>query len=139
MLLETITEIPDGMYEDDALLNSFVIPDSVIRIGHRAFSGCHNLKKIVLPESLCQIGWYAFSDCSSLECVMIPNHVNCLETGTFSGCVNLEKIGLNKVTKFGDLVFADCYKLKTVLLSKDNLSTLEMIKKTYPNICVVLV
>ena len=43
-----------------------VIPNSVVKIGRRAFDNCRQLKRISLPVSVADIGKDAFSNCGSL-------------------------------------------------------------------------
>ena len=42
------------------------IPEGVIRIGERAFSGCSSLTSVTIPESVTSIGSEAFSGCDGL-------------------------------------------------------------------------
>ncbi|MCI6435605.1 MAG: leucine-rich repeat domain-containing protein [Clostridiales bacterium] len=51
------------------------IPDGVVSISERAFSGtdCSRLRQIILPNSLRRIGSKAFDHCIHLESLFIPN------------------------------------------------------------------
>ena len=66
-----------------------VIPNSVTRIGERAFSGCSGLTSVTIPNSVTSIGNYAFSGCSSLTSVTIPNSVTSIGSSVFQGCSSL--------------------------------------------------
>ena len=48
-------------------VKEYVIPDSVTKIGERAFSGCSTLQIIDIPNSVTYIGDEAFAHSSSLE------------------------------------------------------------------------
>ncbi|MBQ2374896.1 MAG: leucine-rich repeat protein [Alistipes sp.] len=50
-------------------LTTYTIPDSVTRIGDRAFYGCDSLESITIPNSVTMIGGYAFFGCYSLTSV----------------------------------------------------------------------
>ncbi len=50
-------------------LTEYTIPDSVTRIGWRAFSKCPNLTNVIIPDSVTTIGDWAFDGCSSLQSV----------------------------------------------------------------------
>ena len=70
---------PTFIYEDDVLFNkdkseivsfrnqkieSYIIPDSVTKIGDYAFFRCSSLSDIVIPDSVTDIGDSAFFGCS---------------------------------------------------------------------------
>jgi hypothetical protein len=73
-------------------LASVEIPNSVTRIGERAFFGCSGLTSVVIPDSVASIGEHAFSSCSELASVTIGSGVTSIGTYTFTGCDNLKDI-----------------------------------------------
>ena len=146
---------PDFIYEDDVLLNEnkskiisfrnknielYAIPDSVISIGDRAFSGCRSLSSIVIPNSVNSIGDRAFFGCRSLSCIVIPDSVTNIGEGAFSGCSSLSSIVIpnsvtsiekgafyycsslssivipDSVTSIGDTTFANCHSLSSIVI-----------------------
>ena len=50
-------------------VTEYSIPESVKRIGYRAFYGCSSLKIIIIPKSVTSIGEDAFYGCSSLTSI----------------------------------------------------------------------
>jgi len=46
---------------------SYIIPDSVTRIGYYAFSGCSSLTSVTIPDSVTSIGIGAFMGCTTLK------------------------------------------------------------------------
>jgi hypothetical protein len=52
-------------------LTSVSIPDSVTKIGDRAFAGCTSLTSISIPDSVTSIGDSAFDGCTSLTSVSL--------------------------------------------------------------------
>ena len=81
---------PTFIYEDDVLFNkdkseivsfrnqkieSYIIPDSVTKIGDYAFFRCSSLSDIVIPDSVTDIGKCAFESCISLTYIVIPDSV----------------------------------------------------------------
>ena len=60
-----------------------VIPDDILVIGNKAFSGCSKLKSITLPEGLTEIGYDAFK-ATGLYSISIPKNVKSIGTGAFS-------------------------------------------------------
>ena len=112
---------PTFIYEDDVLFNkdkseivsfrnqkieSYIIPDSVTKIGDYAFFRCSSLSDIVIPNSVTDIGDFAFSYCSSLNNIVIPNNVTNIGKGAFSGCISLTYIVIpDSVTDIGECAF----------------------------------
>ena len=133
-----IEEIPSGFmgsFQNDTLLEEFVVPDSVRTIGDSAFFGCTTLTRIVLPEglerigvmafvgcdlrevrlssSLREIGYGAFEDCAALEKVVVPAGVAAIGSGTFEGCSSLTEVELSEgLQEIGSGAFADCVSLR---------------------------
>lgn len=65
IISDGVTSIGDYMFWGCRKLTSVSIPDSVISIGHKAFSSC-NLTSVSIPRSVLSIGSDVFSDCVSL-------------------------------------------------------------------------
>ncbi|WOG05415.1 leucine-rich repeat protein [Segatella copri] len=123
---------PDFIYEDDVLFNEnkskiisfrnknielYAIPDSVISIGDRAFSGCRSLSCIVIPNSVTSIEDRAFSGCRSLSSIVIPDSVTNIEEGAFYYCSSLSSIVIpSSVTSIGDTTFANCHSLSSIVI-----------------------
>ena len=116
---------------------SYHIPDGVVAIEDRAFSGCTCLKYVFIPNTVTFIGIEAFSDCrsltsiripnsvtsigrgafynSGLESICIPDSVKMIAEGTFEYCNSLASVHIpNSVTAIGDSAFAFCTDLKSV-------------------------
>lgn len=108
-------------------LSEFIIPDSVIEIGTRAFYGCTALKHINLPNGLEFIGEEAFAE-SSIEEISIPDSVTRIYEKTFSFCSSLNEISLSKnITKIDEGAF-ECCKIKNINLPE---GLLEIGKKAF--------
>jgi hypothetical protein len=66
---------------------------SVNKIGHSAFSYCHNLKAVQIPK------------------------IDVIESFTFANCANLSVVNISEgVKKIGDRAFEGCFKLKDIHL-----------------------
>ena len=83
---DSVTRIGESAFRHCSSLSSLVIPDSVTSIGESAFSGCCSLKSLVIPDSVTSIECYAFRGCESLSSLVIPDSVSCIGFGAFEGC-----------------------------------------------------
>jgi len=96
---------------------SVTVPDNVIGIGERAFSGLVFLQTIELPNQLKTIGYRAFSGCIGLTSISIPESVEIIEKEAFKGCIGLIDIFLPEgVKSLGAHAFYNCTKLSSVTL-----------------------
>ncbi|MCD7949712.1 MAG: leucine-rich repeat domain-containing protein [Erysipelotrichaceae bacterium] len=54
--MEIFLENDDGWNIRESLVESIIVPDSVLTIGDFAFSHCYELEKIIIPKSVINIG-----------------------------------------------------------------------------------
>ena len=70
-----VTEIESFSFRDMERVIHVELPDSLIKIGNCAFSGCKSLQEIHLPSKLSNLGkrygWNIFDDCSSLNNIVV--------------------------------------------------------------------
>ena len=67
----------------DKSIEKVTIPDSVTKIGNRAFYGCTSLQSIDIPDSVTEIGYEAFRGCTSLQSIDITDSVTVIGGGAF--------------------------------------------------------
>ena len=79
-----VTAIGAGAFEESDL-QRITLPDSLKRIGDRAFFGCAGLKEITIPDGCEEIGESAFEGCN-LSAVRLPDSVTVLGKGAFAVC-----------------------------------------------------
>ena len=114
---DTITVIPDSLFEGALCLKEVVIPEGILEIPDSAFRDCYNLERVTLPNSLVTIDAYAFSTCKSLVSIVIPDHVTTIGEQAFRHCVNLTELSLGSGLKnIGGAAFQQCTKLTEVTL-----------------------
>ena len=96
-------------------LHSVTIPNTITKIGDRAFSGCISLVRVNLPEELKTIESNLFEYCTSLCDVKLPEGLTTIEYSAFWGCTSLFGIELPKslLTIKGG-VFEGCTSLKSI-------------------------
>lgn len=117
-----VTRIGDSAFMGCHGLTSLALPDSVIEIGHHAFSFCSSFTgDLVLPNSLTTIGWSAFAGCSSLNSLTLPNSVTTIDNTAFSNCSGLTSLSIpNSVASIGENPFAYCYGLEQIVVEPGN-------------------
>ena len=114
---ESVTRIGESAFRHCSSLSSIVIPNGVTRIGDWAFRGCSSLKSLVIPNSVTSIGNYAFYGCSSLRNLVIPDSVTSIGDRAFEGCSSLHSVVLpNSVTSIGDGAFYGCSSLSSIVI-----------------------
>ena len=114
---DSVTRIGDGAFEGCTSLKSLVTPDSVTSIGGSAFENCYSLSSVVLPDSVTSIGAWAFSGCSDLADIVIPDGVTSIGNYAFCGCESLTDIVIpDSVTSIGSSAFEGCISLSSVVI-----------------------
>ncbi len=112
-----LTSIPNEVFSNCSALSAVVIPDSVVRIGTRAFQSCKELVGLGLGSgsSLTNIGALAFSNCSKLTNIVIPDSVISIEKSAFEFCGGMKSLGLGEgLLSIGDFGFVGCASLSSV-------------------------
>ena len=89
-----------------------VIPDGITIIGHTAFGGRWDMKKMTLPETVTTIEEGAFAWCVSLTAVTLPASVSSIGDGAFYHCEVLTTVRccMDIPPATGHEVFAYCDK-----------------------------
>ena len=130
---DSVTSIGSYAFLCCSSLTSVEIPDSVTSIGKSAFDSCSSLTSVVIPDSVTSIGYSAFRACSSLAEITLP-FVGASKSGTSnthfgyifgaSSCddnddyvpSSLKKVTITSATSIGELVFAYCDSLTSVVI-----------------------
>ena len=117
VLPDSVTRIGEKAFSDCDSLTSIVIPDSVTSIGDLAFYSCKSLTSVEIGNSVTSIGDYAFYNCTSLTSVEIGNSVTSIGEKAFSGCDSLTSIVIpDSVTSIGDYAFSWCTSLTSIVI-----------------------
>ena len=133
---ESVTKIGEKAFKGRRRLTSIVIPKSVTKIGNGAFSRCRGLTSIVIPESVTKIGNGAFKGCSGLNSIEILGSVKKIGDNAFEGCSGLTSIEIpESVIEIGEYAFCACHGLtsigKDAFEGRDNLTIHRNEKKEF--------
>lgn len=119
-----VKTIPNSCFLACSNLSSVILPATVETIEALSFAGCLKLEKIVIPENVKIIEKNAFVD-SGLKEVAIPTTVTKIGNNAFANTdfKTLVLENLNDSLVFGDSVFSNCEKLKSVTIDICSLGT----------------
>ena len=87
-----------------------IIPNSVEKIGYRAFAGCKSLTTIVVSDGVWLIDKQAFSDCESLTSITIPDSITIIGSCAFSDCESLTSITFQGTVAQWKNIESYCYR-----------------------------
>ena len=112
----SVTKIGKGAFDGCTSLKSVIFEgNSLISIGDYAFQDCQVLESIVLPDSVVSIGVQAFRDCEKITEFNSPKSLETIGNMAFYGCIGLNADGAltltESITKIGEFAFADINKL----------------------------
>lgn len=125
---EEIKEIADCAFlpnniMEESRVQKVVLPQSIKKIGKKAFSYCLNLKEVNLPNGLEEIDDKAFYF-SGLTKVEVPETVKKFGKGIFEDNPIKEAILPDNMTCIPEGIFRSCYELEKVNVPK-NLTTIK--------------
>ena len=112
-----LTTLDEDLFICCHSLRFLTLPDGLTSIGNFCFFDC-GLVKITLPNTLRKIGQKAFGECKQLEAVSLPSMLTSVEKYAFKKCDNLASVLLPHEfnhTHVGKYAFHKCVKLHTVV------------------------
>ena len=115
---EGVTEIGNWAFVTEKFrktLKTGIFPDSVVKIGERAFYGSASLKNIRIPNSVTELSEAAFHNCSGIESVEIGDGVSSLLAFDFPSYKKLCSVKLGSgITEIPAEAFSYCSSLSEI-------------------------
>ena len=91
------------------------LPPNLREIGYRAFCECALEGEVVVPDNCLTIGGDAFCG-NEITKVTLPSRLETISDGMFRQCGMLREVNIPKYVDYiGDLAFADCYSMQTII------------------------
>lgn len=124
--LKTITKNNQNglILADNAILSSFIIPQSVEKLENGSFSNWTNLTSINIDNNIDYIGDNAFSNCNNLSNININGSLTYLGENAFSDCEKLTSLSKSNYT---GICFATAQSLNKFIVP----STVTSIQKEF--------
>ena len=94
VVADGVTDIAPCAYAGREDLREVWLPDSVVRIGYRAFCNCTGIVDLQLPDTLQSIRNHAFSGCTGIVELQLPDTVQSIGDGAFGGCTGIVELQL---------------------------------------------
>ena len=111
---ESVNKIGDKAFYGNEKLVNVRFHDGVTHIGASAFQNCALLADVVLPAKLESIGNYAFKGCISIRSISFPASLQDTGLRSFEGCTALESAVISEGVSQVSSSFVDCTSLVEV-------------------------
>ena len=112
-LPNSIRKIGKKAFSFCAALSEISVPEGVERIEEATFEHDAKLATISLPDTLTYIGKKAFFYCAGLKEIRLPKNLKEIASGAFKDCYHMKEIILpDSVTKVAKDAFDSCWDLR---------------------------
>lgn len=120
----SVTVVNKDLFNGCTKLYDINIHSQVVEIQDYAFAGT-GLESFIIPDTVLKLGEGIFQTCQSLKTATLPNHLTYIPASTFSKCTALKTVNFNEeiVTKFEVASFLGCNILRD--MSLDNIVKIE--------------
>ena len=125
-----------GVFQYCTKLKTVKLPESLRKIGQRAFLHCEALVKVDIPEAVEIIGEFSFACCKSLSSITLPERLEEIKEYAFERCDRLTNVVLpSNLRSIGSYAFSNCSSLVDV--NWEDLVLLERIgQRTFENTAI---
>ena len=113
----TVVAIGHMAFSFNKQLETIILPDSIRSIEPAAFYGCKGLCSAVIPKAVTCIQGGLFQNCTSLKCVSLPDGLSQIQANAFQNCKELVKISIpESVRTIAATAFSGCSSLPEVCI-----------------------
>ena len=138
---EIAVRVPDGVrhvcsaFVKNDTLKSVFLPDTVVTVGHSAFSNCSSLVHVEMSPNIVLIDQYAFYACTDLVVSRLPSKVEKIGQYCFYDNFSMQALQCGDALKsIGPSAFSNCSNLKSMEIP----ATLQSIDTNTFEDCVML-
>ncbi len=119
-----VAELAGYVFMGNTTIESVSFPNVTNISGSNTFNGCSALKTVNFPKLTGAAAGNVFLGCSSLSEVSLPAYRRDAGTPSFRGCASLRIVDFGGARLVGNLSFANCTALETVIFRDDMLTSL---------------
>ena len=91
-----VTSIGSGVFANNDILETVMIPEGVVSIGDHSFAECKTLRGVDLPESLRWLGDLVFQGDITLSEITLPENLIRIGINPFDRCDSLESLNISE-------------------------------------------
>ena len=112
---QQVNEIGASAFEENTVITTVFIPDTVNVIWTNAFNGCTDLQNVYIPDSVDKIANFSFNGCGALTNLKLPGKLRFIGCHSFDGCTGINELVIPQSVKYlGYAAFGNCSNLKDV-------------------------
>lgn len=104
----TVVELADGCFENNTVITSLILPDTITSVGEAALKNCTSVISVTM-NGVTDIGESAFNGCSALTSVSVSDALLTIGKSAFYNCSEIELLYFgDNITSIGDNAFYNC-------------------------------
>lgn len=121
----SVTKIGSRAFAESNIIGPLTIPYSVTSIGSEAFRGCRLITVVNILDGIGTFGSDAFRECIAVESIIIRGSILTIPDGAFKDCNGLRRLDIvNGVEHIGISAFENCISLNEDLLLPSTIKTI---------------
>lgn len=111
-----VVEIDNKVFYKNDKIEKVTLPESLKKIGNRAFANCSNLKEVTFKSDYTDCGEALFEN-SAIEKAVLPKRLQKITTGMFRNCKYLTAVSFPDDLKIiGSDAFIGCKSIKSMII-----------------------
>ena len=111
-----VIEIDSKVFYENDNIEKVTLPESLKKIGNRAFAKCSNLKEVIFNSDYTDCGEALFEN-SAIEKAVLPKRLQKIPTGMFRNCKYVTAVSFPDDLKIiGEDAFMGCKSIKSMII-----------------------